>query len=89
MMLSETQIIQSLINYLQTELSQDRLLITPETALIEAGLIDSLTIFKLIVFLEEHFTIKIQAEDIVVENFATVCALQALVQRKLPLLNKE
>jgi acyl carrier protein len=87
-MLSEAQIIQLLINYLQTELSQNRLLITPETALIEAGLIDSLTIFKLIVFLEEHFTIKIQAEDIVVENFKTVCALQALVQRKLPFLNK-
>jgi len=83
MVFTELQISQALTDYLQSELNQKQMAITAETALIEAGLIDSLTIFKLILFMEEHFAIKIQPEDIVVENFETINSLQALVQRKL------
>lgn len=82
-MITETQIIQSLRDYIQTTVSLPATTITLETALIEAGLIDSLSIFKLILFIEEHFVIKIQPEDIVVENFETINSLKALVQSKL------
>lgn len=83
MVFTELQISQALTDYLQSELNQKQMAITAETSLIAASLIDSLTIFKLILFIEEHFAIKIQPEDIVVENFETINSLQALVKRKL------
>ena len=82
-MLTESQITDSLTNYLQQELNQTQVALTLNTALIEAGLIDSLNIFKLILFMEEQFAIKIQPEDITVENFETINALTALLQSKL------
>lgn len=82
-MLTESRITDSLTNYLQQELNQTQVALTLNTALIEAGLIDSLSIFKLILFMEEQFAIKIQPEDITVENFETINALTALLQSKL------
>jgi acyl carrier protein len=82
-MLTESQITDSLTNYLQQELNQTQVALTLNTALIEAGLIDSLSIFKLILFMEEQFAIKIHPEDITVENFETINALTALLQSKL------
>ncbi len=82
-MLTESQITDSLTNYLQQELNQTQVALTLNTALIEAGLIDSLSIFKLILFMEEQFAIKIQPEDITVENFETISALTALLKSKL------
>lgn len=81
-MLTESQITYSLTNYLQQELNQTQVALTLNTSLIEAGLIDSLSIFKLILFMEEQFAIKIHPEDITVENFETINALTALVQSK-------
>ncbi len=82
-MLTESQITDSLTNYLQQELNQTQVALTLNTALIEAGLIDSLSIFKLILFMEEQFAITIQPEDITVENFETISALTALLKSKL------
>lgn len=82
-MLTESRITDSLTNYLQQELNQTQVALTLNTTLIEAGLIDSLSIFKLILFMEEQFAIKIQPEDITVENFETINALTALLKSKL------
>lgn len=51
--------------------------------LIRQGIVDSLGIFLLIGFLEKRFGIKIRPEDVVIENFATVKAIAALVMSKL------
>ena len=82
MIKTEAPIAQVLTHYIQTELNSKQLIITMETALIETGLIDSLSIFKLILFMEDRFIVKIQAEDIVLENFANVKTLTQLVQAK-------
>lgn len=82
-MLIESRITDSLTHYLQQELNQTQAPLTLHTSLIQAGLIDSLSIFKLILFIEEQFAIKIHPEDITVENFETLNALTALVQSKL------
>lgn len=50
--------------------------------LIEHGIIDSLGIFVLIAFLEKEFEIKIQPEDVVLQNFETVNAISGLVMSK-------
>jgi len=51
--------------------------------IIQEGIVDSLGIFKLVGFIEEQFGIKIQPDDIVLENFETVRAIQGLVTTKL------
>jgi acyl carrier protein len=56
----------------QSELANDE-------PLIQAGIIDSLGIFLLIGFLEEQFRIKIEPQDVVLENFETVNAISSLV----------
>lgn len=84
-MWTETQIIQTMMNYLQTEVAYQKpeITLTAETRLMESGILDSLNIFKLILFMEEQFSFKIQAEEIVIENFETLNTLKTLVQRKL------
>lgn len=82
-MLTESGITDSLTNYLQQELNQTQVALTLHTPLIQAGLVNSLSIFKLILFMEEQFAIKIQPEDITVENFETLNALTALLKSKL------
>jgi len=52
------------------------------SSLIEAGVIDSLGIQKLIAFVEREFSIKIRDEDIVPENFDSVATIYELVRSK-------
>lgn len=82
MIKTELPIAQALTHYIQTELNAKQLIVTMETALIEDGLIDSLSIFKLILFMEEHFAISIQPDEIVLENFANLQRLTQLIQMK-------
>ncbi len=56
----------------------------PDTPLVEAGLIDSLGLFKVIAFIEERFGVEIAPEDIVLENFASLAAIARLVGAKRP-----
>ncbi len=50
--------------------------------LVESGIVDSLAIMSLLIFLEEKFSIQIPSEDLNPENFATVSTLTALVERQ-------
>ena len=54
----------------------------PDFPIIESGLVDSLGLFKLIAFIEERLHVKVAPEDIVLENFATIGAIVALVQKR-------
>jgi acyl carrier protein len=57
----------------QTDLASDE-------SLIQGGIVDSLGIFLLIGFLEERFGIKVEPQDVVIENFETVGAIANLVE---------
>jgi acyl carrier protein len=78
------EIIALLGKYIADEVATAR----PETVpgvdvhLIEAGLVDSLGLFKVIAFIEDRLGAKIDPEDIVLENFATLGAIATLVHRK-------
>lgn len=63
------------------ELASGRDTINHEEPLIEGGLIDSMGILKLLAFLEEEYKITFEEEDITAENFATIDAIAALVQK--------
>ena len=54
-----------------------------EQSLIQSGILDSLTIMKILNFLEETFKIKISDEELIPENFETLNAINALTQRKI------
>lgn len=47
--------------------------------LIEDGVIDSLGIFMLVAFIEQEFGLKLQPEDVILENFKTVNTIGSLV----------
>ena len=52
-----------------------------DTDLLAAGLLDSFDIVNLVSQLEEAFTVEIEPTDIVPENFRTVAAIAALMER--------
>ena len=81
-MLAEALITESLSRYLSLELNVSQSTLTTESPLIDAGLIDSLSIFRLIVFVEQEFDISVVDEDITLENFETLKAIARLIQAK-------
>lgn len=52
--------------------------------LLEGGIVDSGSVLVLAGFLEERFGIRVEDQDFVVENFATIRNLAAFVANKLP-----
>jgi acyl carrier protein len=54
-----------------------------EDQLIETGIIDSLGIMTLLVFLEEKFSIQVSGDDLVPENFSSITAISSLTERYL------
>ncbi len=52
-----------------------------ETDLVESGILDSMTIIQLVARLTDEFDIEITPLDLVPENFNSVEAIKALVDR--------
>ena len=73
-----------LLDYISREgtVKPDMLPIGKYTKLIESGILDSLSVLNLVVFLEDKFGIKIAPEDIVQENFETVGAIRRYLDTK-------
>jgi acyl carrier protein len=72
--------VETIINdYISRELVQDPALLplANETSLLESGILDSLGLLRLVVFLEEQFGITLGDADLLPEKFAsvnTICA---------------
>jgi acyl carrier protein len=67
--------VESIINaYISHELVRkpEMLPLDNSTPLLESGVLDSLSILKLVLFLEEQFGIVVAPEDVIPENFATI-----------------
>jgi len=52
-------------------------------SLLERGILDSVTLLRLIAFLEEEFAIAVDEEDILPANFVTLDAIAGFVEAKL------
>ncbi len=66
-------------DYISRELVQDPALLplADESPLLDSGILDSLSLLRLVVFLEERFGITMGDTDLLPENFAsvnTICA---------------
>ena len=69
---------EKVVNVLQTVNSDIK---NDDTDLLASGLLDSFDIVNLVSQLEEAFTVEIEPTDIVPENFRTVAAIAALMER--------
>ena len=71
---------ESVVNdYISREIVQDPALLplSNQTSLLETGILDSLGLLRLVVFLEEQFKITVGESDLLPENFDsvnTICA---------------
>ena len=54
-----------------------------EFPLVDAGILDSIGVFNLILFLEKTFKIQIEVEDLAKTSLESVVAIERLVKRKL------
>jgi len=57
--------------------------LTDSTPLITGGILDSLAMIRLVLFLEERFQIKIQAHEALVDYMNTISDIAQLVRSKL------
>jgi acyl carrier protein len=53
----------------------------PDDDLLATGVLDSLGLMQLVLFLEERLGVKVPDEDVVIENFQSVSALTAYLAR--------
>ena len=73
-------------DYISRELVQDPALLplADEAPLLESGILDSLSLLRLVVFLEERFGITMGDADLLPENFASVNTICAYLRAREP-----
>jgi acyl carrier protein len=53
-----------------------------DVSFLENGIVDSMNIMEIVIYVEEHFGIQIDDEDILPENFDSISRLANFVMRK-------
>ncbi len=70
-------------NYISREIIRDRAVaLDNETPLLEEGILDSLALLRLVVFIQEQFGIVVEDVEIVPENFASVEAISRYIDSR-------
>ncbi|MEO1516135.1 MAG: acyl carrier protein [Bacteroidota bacterium] len=74
---------QNIIRYIQEELLNGRedIELEAEDNLLTEGLIESMSMLRLIQFIEEEHDLKVQPQDMTIENFMSVEAIVQYIQR--------
>jgi acyl carrier protein len=82
---TEKEIEEILKNQISKEFmyEQPEAVLDNESHLIDEEIIDSLGIFVLISFIEEHFHIKINPDEVLLDNFETIDTIKSLIMSKL------
>ena len=72
-------------DYISREFVQDAALpLANDTSLLDSGILDSLSLLRLVVFLEERFGITMSDADLLPDNFASVNAICAYLRAREP-----
>jgi acyl carrier protein len=71
-------------DYVSRELVQDPALLplANATSLLETGILDSLGLLRLVVFIQERFAITVDDVDLIPENFDSVDAISAYLRSR-------
>ena len=74
----------TIINYIREEFlqGQEDIILTAEDDLLMTGLIDSIGMMKLIGFIEQKFEVKVQPQDMTIENFISVEAIGLFIENQ-------
>lgn len=57
--------------------------LTDTTQLLAEGILDSIATLKMVTFLEESFSIKVEAHEASEDNFSSIAAIEGFVKSKL------
>jgi acyl carrier protein len=79
--------VETVINdYISRELVRDPSLLplADGTSLLETGILDSLSLLRLVVFLEERFGVAMGDTDLLPENFSSVKSICAYMRARQP-----
>jgi acyl carrier protein len=69
-----------LATFIQTKLSKDpRKVLEPDTALVSSGLVDSLSLVQVLVFVEDEFQVVIPDEAATAESMNTIRKIDGLI----------
>ena len=73
-------------DYISRELVPDAALLplANDTSLLDSGILDSLSLLRLVVFVEERFEITMGDADLLPENFASVNAICTYLRAREP-----
>jgi acyl carrier protein len=75
---------EKIIEYIRDEISNQPIDdIDIDEDLLGSGIVDSLGMMKLVIFLENEFDIKIGPEDMTVENFMTIRNIAKYISKQL------
>ena len=69
-----------LVRYIQENLAPDTA-IDDSTALIDRGILDSMGLMQVIMFIEEKTGIRIPDDEVLPDNFQTIGSIESLVDR--------
>lgn len=73
----------ALTDYIMNELAVGRSTqIQPDDDLFSSGILDSLGVLQLVLFIEEQFGIEVPDEDVVFENFQSVSTIAEYLKTK-------
>ncbi|MCA9883851.1 MAG: hypothetical protein KC708_12805 [Anaerolineae bacterium] len=75
---------ESLRNYIQNDLlaNQAGVNIGYDDDLLLSGLLNSLSVMRLVSHIQEYYRIEVPVEDVIIENFATVQALADYLKQR-------
>ena len=68
--------------YIGSELGRDVSGVADSESLLEAGVIDSMGVLELVSFIEKHYRIAVSEDEMMPENFDTVDAIAAFIERR-------
>ena len=60
----------------------DRTKIDPDESLIGSGILDSLAVLQLVVFIEERFGVTVEGDELIPDNFRTINRIKAFLESK-------
>ncbi len=72
----------TILQFIREELLEDDIEIDADTLLFSDQLLDSMSLTRLVVFLESTFPIEVSAADVSLENLDTVNHMKAFIERK-------
>jgi acyl carrier protein len=71
-----------LVEFIKNEVMRNKnAKLNEDEDLLSAGILDSLAILQLVAYIEDQFGIKVPDEDVVFENFQSINALTAYLER--------